>query len=257
MKVIGINGSSRKDGNTAIIIRTIFEELNKRGIETEYIQLADVDIEPCRACFACKGKGNCVFRKDGFAEVFSKIVGADGIILGSPVYSADVSSRMKALLDRGGVVAAVNPGILKHKLGVAVAAVRRAGGMTAVDTMNHFFFSRPESTNVRKLSLYTALPGSFMQATEYISKALSLIPHISYTSPRLFQAAQAREAARKALEAARVADPVQARKDFIARQPMERLGKASEIAAMAVYLASDAAAFTTGTTMIIDGGWSL
>ena len=87
MKVIGINGSSRKDGNTAIIIRTIFEELNKRGIETEFIQLADVDIEPCRACFACKGKGNCVFRKDGFAEVFSKIVGADGIILGSPVYS--------------------------------------------------------------------------------------------------------------------------------------------------------------------------
>lgn len=85
MKVIGINGSSRKDGNTAIIIRTIFEELNKRGIETEFIQLADVDIEPCRACFACKGKGNCVFRKDGFAEVFSKIVGADGIILGSPV----------------------------------------------------------------------------------------------------------------------------------------------------------------------------
>lgn len=125
MKVIGINGSSRKDGNTAIIIRTIFEELNKRGIETEFIQLADVDIEPCRACFACKGKGNCVFRKDGFAEVFSKIVGADGIILGSPVYSADVSSRMKALLDRGGVVAAVNPGILKHKLGVAVAAVRQ------------------------------------------------------------------------------------------------------------------------------------
>lgn len=142
MKVIGINGSSRKDGNTAIIIRTIFEELNKRGIETEFIQLADVDIEPCRACFACKGKGNCVFRKDGFAEVFSKIVGADGIILGSPVYSADVSSRMKALLDRGGVVAAVNPGILKHKLGVAVAAVRRAGGMTAVDTMNHFFLNK-------------------------------------------------------------------------------------------------------------------
>lgn len=140
MKVIGINGSSRKDGNTAIIIRTIFEELNKRGIETELIQLADVDIEPCRACFACKG--NCVFRKDGFSDVFSKMVRADGIILGSPVYSADVSSRMKALLDRGGVVAAVNPGILKHKLGVAVAAVRRAGGMTAVDTMNHFFLNK-------------------------------------------------------------------------------------------------------------------
>ena len=142
MKVIGINGSARRDGNTAIIIRTIFEELNKRGIETELIQLADVDIDPCRACFACKGKGNCVFRKDGFAEIFNKMVETDGIILGSPVYSADVSSRMKALLDRGGVVSATNTGILKHKLGVAVAAVRRAGGMTAVDTMNHFFLNK-------------------------------------------------------------------------------------------------------------------
>lgn len=142
MKVIGINGSARKNGNTAILIRTIFEELNKKGVETELIQLADVDIEPCRACFACKGKDNCVFRKDGFAEVFSKMVEADGIILGSSVYLADVSSRMKALLDRGGVVAATNPGILKHKVGVAVAAVRRAGGMTSVDTMNHFFLNK-------------------------------------------------------------------------------------------------------------------
>lgn len=142
MKVIGINGSTRRDGNTAIIIRTIFEELNKQGIETELIQLADVDIEPCNACFACKGKGNCVFRKDGFAAVFCKMVEANGIILGSPVYSADVSSRMKALLDRGGIVAATNPGILKHKVSVAVAAVRRGGGMTAVDTMNHFFLNK-------------------------------------------------------------------------------------------------------------------
>lgn len=142
MKVVGINGSARRDGNTAIIIHTIFEELNKKGVETELIQLADDDIEPCRACFACKGKGNCVFRKDGFAEIFSKMIESDGIILGSPVYSADVSSRMKALLDRGGVVAATNPGILKHKVGVAVAAVRRAGGMTAVDTMNHFFLNK-------------------------------------------------------------------------------------------------------------------
>ena len=103
IKVVGINGSARTDGNTAIIIRMIFQELNKAGIETELVQLADVGIEPCRACFcfACKGRGNCVFSKDGFAEVFDKMVKADGIILGSPVYSADVSSRMKALLDRG------------------------------------------------------------------------------------------------------------------------------------------------------------
>jgi len=142
MKVIGINGSARKDGNTALIISKVFDELNKEGIETELIQLAEYEIQPCRGCFACKGRGNCVFANDGFAEIFNKMVETDGIILGSPVYSADVSSRMKALLDRGGVVSATNTGILKHKLGVAVAAVRRAGGMTAVDTMNHFFLNK-------------------------------------------------------------------------------------------------------------------
>lgn len=70
------------------------------------------------------------------------MVEAEGIILGSPVYSADVSSKMKALLDRGGVVVATNPGLLKHKAGASVAAVRRAGGMTAVDTMNHFMLNK-------------------------------------------------------------------------------------------------------------------
>ena len=142
MKVVGISGSSRKDGNTAIIIKTIFEELSKAGIETELIQLADIDIQSCRACFACKGKRNCVFKNDGFNEVFNSMVEADGIILGSPVYSADVSSKMKAFLDRGGVVVATNPGLLKHKVGASVAAVRRAGGMTAVDTMNHFMLNK-------------------------------------------------------------------------------------------------------------------
>ena len=142
MKVIGINGSARKDGNTALIISKVFDELNKEGIETELIQLAEYEIQPCRGCFACKGRGNCVFANDGFAEIFSRILMADGIILGSPVYSADVSAKMKAFLERGGVVVATNPGLLRHKVGASVAAVRRGGGMTTVDTMNHFMLNK-------------------------------------------------------------------------------------------------------------------
>lgn len=142
MRVTGINGSSRNDGNTAIIIGKVFEALNKEGIETELIQLADYDIQPCRGCFACKGRGNCVFANDGFTEIFSRMVKADGIILGSPVYSADVSSIMKAFLERGGVVVATNPGLLRHKVGASVAAVRRGGGLTTVDTMNHFMLNK-------------------------------------------------------------------------------------------------------------------
>ena len=142
MKVVGINGSSRKDGNTAIIVGKVFDELNKEGIETELIQLADYGIRPCRGCFACKGRGNCVVAKDGFVEIFNRMVKADGVILGSPVYSADVSAKMKAFLERAGVVVATNPGLLRHKVGAAVAAVRRGGGMTTVDTMNHFMLNK-------------------------------------------------------------------------------------------------------------------
>ena len=142
MKVLGISGSVRKNGNTALIIGQIFESLSTKGIETELIQLADYEIQPCRGCFACKGRGNCVFKNDGFAEIFSHMTEADGIILGSPVYSADVSAKMKAFLERGGVIVATNPGILRHKVGAAVAAVRRGGGMTTVDTMNHFMLNK-------------------------------------------------------------------------------------------------------------------
>lgn len=65
-----------------------------------------------------------------------------GILLGSPVYSADVSANMKAFLERAGVIVNSNPGLLKHKVGASISAVRRGGGMTAVDTMNHFLLNK-------------------------------------------------------------------------------------------------------------------
>jgi multimeric flavodoxin WrbA len=142
MKVIGINGSSRKDGNTAIIMNMVFEELEKQGIETELIQFAGATIAPCRACGGCRGKTNCAFKEDVFCESFEKLRTADGILLGSPVYSADITSAMKAFLERAGIIVASNPGMLKYKVGASVSAVRRGGGMTAVDTMNHFFLNK-------------------------------------------------------------------------------------------------------------------
>jgi len=142
MKVIGINGSSRKNGNTTKIIEVIFEVLKSYDIECEIIELAEKEIAPCKACFACAGNGNCVFTKDDFCNIMEQMKQADGIILGSPVYSADVTATMKALLDRGSVVVATNKGLLRHKVGCSVAAVRRAGGMSAVDTMNHFLLNK-------------------------------------------------------------------------------------------------------------------
>ena len=142
MKAVAINGSSRKKGNTHLLLALLSESLCAHGIDTEIISLADFRLAPCLACFGCKGKERCIQSGDGFNAIFEKMRSADALILGSPVYSADVSSRMKTLLDRAAVVVATNPGLFRHKVGVAVAAVRRAGGMSAIDTMNHFFLNK-------------------------------------------------------------------------------------------------------------------
>lgn len=141
MKVLGINSSARKDGNTAILMNKVFKALNKAEIETELVQLAGKVIEPCKACWACGGQGNCVHRKDCFREIFEKMKDADGILLGSPVYSANVSANMQALLERAAVVGDMNSGLFARKVGAAVTAARRGGALQAVDTMTHFFLN--------------------------------------------------------------------------------------------------------------------
>ena len=94
MKVLAINGSARKDGNTALLINMVFEELHGEGIETEMVQLSGQVIEPCKACWACGGKGTCVHKKDLFQEIYEKMIQADGILLGSPVMGPGTKSNM-------------------------------------------------------------------------------------------------------------------------------------------------------------------
>jgi multimeric flavodoxin WrbA len=141
MKVVAFNGSSRKDSNTAILVKTVLEELGKEGIETEFIQLAGESVRgciACRKCFERKDK-RCAVDADNLNEYLAKMIEAQGIILGSPVYFTDVSANMKALIERCGYVSAANGGLLKRKVGAAVVAVRRAGAVHTFDTINHLF----------------------------------------------------------------------------------------------------------------------
>jgi multimeric flavodoxin WrbA len=144
MKVVGINGSPRKDGNTAILIRSVFAELTTEGIETELIQLSGHPLKGCTGCLSCMERKNqqCIITDDFFNECLLKMISADGIILGSPVYSAGVTSQMKALIDRAAIVLASNRGLFRHKVGAAVTAVRRGGAISAFDTMTHFLHSK-------------------------------------------------------------------------------------------------------------------
>lgn len=86
-------------------------------------------------------KENCVHRQDGFQTIFEKMKAADGILLGSPVYSANISANMQAFLERAAVVCDMNPGLLKHKAGACFVTARRGGALNAVDAMNHFFLN--------------------------------------------------------------------------------------------------------------------
>lgn len=142
MKVTAFNGSARKDGNTAILIDHVIRELKTEGIETEIFQLAGKKINGCTACFKCFERldKRCSGRKDAVNEYIEKMIESDGIILGSPTYFANISSEMKALIDRAGMVAKVNGDLFQRKVGAAVVAVRRGGAIHAFNAMNHFFF---------------------------------------------------------------------------------------------------------------------
>jgi len=142
MKVIAFNGSPRKDGNTSIMIRRVFEELQKEGIETEFFQLGGKNIRGCAACFKCfeNKDQRCSMKKDVLNECVEKMLEADGIILGSPTYFSNVSTEMKALIDRAGLVAKGNDDMLRRKAGAAVVAARRAGSIHVFNSINHFFF---------------------------------------------------------------------------------------------------------------------
>jgi multimeric flavodoxin WrbA len=140
MKVVALNGSARKDGNTAMLIHVVFEELKKEGIETELIQMAGKNIQGCLACYKCfKNKDRrCSVDKDILNDIMARMEKAEGILLGSPTYFSDVTSGMRAFIERCGFVARANDYMFKGKVGAAVVAVRRAGSIQAFTSMNLF-----------------------------------------------------------------------------------------------------------------------
>lgn len=142
MKVVAFNGSARKDGNTAILINRTFTELSAAGIETEMVSLAGKNLRGCTACYKCSDNKDqrCAVTSDDLNLYLDKMLNADAIILGSPTYFADISTNMKALIERAGMVALANDFMLSRKVGASVVAVRRGGAIHTFNSLNHFFF---------------------------------------------------------------------------------------------------------------------
>ena len=142
MKVVAFNGSGRKDGNTAILLRRVLAELEAEGIETELVQLAGKRFAGCTACLKCDETrdNRCSgLKDDGMNECIAKMVAADGILIGSPTYYANCTATTQALMERAGYATRKSGNPLARKVGAAVVAVRRAGAMHAFDSINHWF----------------------------------------------------------------------------------------------------------------------
>jgi multimeric flavodoxin WrbA len=143
MKAVAINGSPRKGGNTEVLLRKVLEPLSSAGWDTEFIQLGGKKIKGCTACYRCEETkdSRCIIKTDILNGYLEKMLAAHAIILGTPTYFTDVSAEMKAFIDRAGLVALANDGLLRGKIGAAVVAVRRGGGTHAFDTINHMFLA--------------------------------------------------------------------------------------------------------------------
>jgi multimeric flavodoxin WrbA len=142
MKVVAISSSPRRDGNTAILLNHVLAELDAAGIATELVQLAGTSLSGCTGCLTCaKAKDNHCHgvKDDGLNECIDKMLAADGILLGTPVYFGDANATMRALIERTGYATRKNGNPLARKVGAAVIAVRRGGAMQAFDSVNHFF----------------------------------------------------------------------------------------------------------------------
>ncbi len=139
MKVVALNGSPKTNGNTYTALKVVCDELEKEGIETEIITVGNKNIKGCMGCGQCfKNKDNkCVF-KDDANDIIAKMIDADGIIISSPVYYSGVNGTMKSFLDRAFYVFGANGGSMRHKVGASVVAVRRSGGVTTFNELNHF-----------------------------------------------------------------------------------------------------------------------
>jgi len=119
----------------------VLETLETAGWSTEYLRIGGKPVRGCTACMKCveKQNGRCIIEGDAINDYLEKMYAADAIILGSPTYLADVTSELKALIDRAGFVALVNGGAFSGKIGAVVVAVRRGGAPHVFNTINHLF----------------------------------------------------------------------------------------------------------------------
>jgi multimeric flavodoxin WrbA len=142
MNILGINGSPHLKGNTALALHHALKVIEAEGIKTVYISLAELDIAPCKGCFACR-EGSCV-QKDDMAYVVSAIEHCDGLLLASPVYMGLITGQMKVMMDRTVIFRAARQFTVSGKVGAGIACggFRNGGQELTLQAMHTYFLQQ-------------------------------------------------------------------------------------------------------------------
>jgi len=155
VKVIGIVGSPRKNGNTELLTKYTLKAISEEGLDTELIRLAGLKIKPCTACMACKEKEICTIKDDLF-PIYLRMKEAEGIILASPVYYGSATALIKALMERAGYIARWNGEPFQGKVGGPLVVARRSG----------------RNFTVAQLTLWFQILGFFVPGSTYWNVAI-------------------------------------------------------------------------------------
>jgi multimeric flavodoxin WrbA len=125
MKIIGISGSPRVDGNTEVLVKEALEGARQKGAEVEFVALSGKKIEGCLACSECGKSGKCII-DDEMQDIYPRMMAADGVIIGTPIYFGQMSSQTKAFIDRTYLLSKLGKK-LEGKVGGVIAVGGRAG----------------------------------------------------------------------------------------------------------------------------------
>ena len=178
MKVLLINGSPRKDGNTAIALNEMIKVFQSQGIETELLHIGGKDIRGCIACGKCRQLGHCVF-DDIVVQASQKLTEADGLVVGSPVYYAAANGTVVSFMDR---LFYSNSADLRMKVGAAVSVARRGGQTTTFDQLNKYFTisGMPVASGQYWNGVHGAAPGEAENDSEGLQQMRTLAANMAF-----------------------------------------------------------------------------
>lgn len=188
MRALGINGSPKKEGNTYLAIKTVMDILKADGLETEIFHIGGRPVSGCTDCKKClkNRNGECAIN-DHINEAIKKAAASDILLIGSPVYFSNVSTEVKAFIDRAGRVGRANDFLFKNKIGAAIAVARRAGKTSVISQINYFFLVEqmiiPGSTYWN--GLVGRDPGDVLSDKEGLQNLKVLAQNISWLARKL------------------------------------------------------------------------